>query len=318
MKRAERIWRLHALLNDKPRSLESLQDGLGVSRATVVRDLSYMKDLMGAPIRYDRATNTHGYDPDAPRFELPGLWLNETELYALLAGEHLLDQMQPGLLAPYIGPLRARLRSLLAKSGHSAAAISERIALQSFAPRPSHPERFATIAAALLERHRLHIRYHGRARDTETRRLVHPQRLLRYRDNWFLIAHCDSAEALRTFSLDRIRSADAVASPAAEISAAELDRFIGASFGIFSGTAKAWAVLRFTAEASRWVADEHWHSEQLGQWNNGHWELQVPYSDPRELLMDILKYGPDVEVLDPPELRTLVAARLRDGAALYR
>jgi predicted DNA-binding transcriptional regulator YafY len=317
MKRVERIFRLHALLNERPRSLEALRQALDVSRATIVRDLGYLKDFMGAPLRYDRAANTHGYDPDAPAFELPGLWLNESELYALLAGEHLLEQIQPGLLAPYIGPLRARIRGLLAESGHSAAAITERIRLQPAAPRPGHPERFGTVAAALLERRRLRIRYHGRQRDLLSDRRVHPQRLLRYRDNWYLIAHCDSAAALRIFSLDRIRAADGLDGPALETPPADLDRFAGASFGIFSGTARAWAVLRFSAEASRWVADEHWHPEQIGHWDDGRWQLQVPYSDPRELLMDILKYGPDVEVLAPPELRERVAARLRDGAARY-
>ena len=29
----------------------------------------------------------------------------------------------------------------------------------------------------------------------------------------------------------------------------------------------------------------------------------MPYSDDRELVMDILKYGPDVEVLEPEALR---------------
>ena len=56
MNRAERIYRLHALLQEKPRSLAKLQEELEASRATVVRDLGYMKDFMGAPIDYDRAT----------------------------------------------------------------------------------------------------------------------------------------------------------------------------------------------------------------------------------------------------------------------
>ncbi|WP_256091657.1 hypothetical protein [Candidatus Thiosymbion oneisti] len=34
-----------------------------------------------------------------------------------------------------------------------------------------------------------------------------------------------------------------------------LDRFLGAGFGIFSGSAVAWAVLRFSPAASRWAAD---------------------------------------------------------------
>ncbi|NCA71265.1 MAG: HTH domain-containing protein, partial [Sphingobacteriia bacterium] len=119
MNRAERIYRLHALLQEKPRSLAQLQEALEASRATTVRDLGYMKDFMGAPIEYDRAVNGYRYRTTDPRFELPGLWLNESELYALLATERLLEQMQPGLLAPYVGPLRARIRALLAQTGHS-------------------------------------------------------------------------------------------------------------------------------------------------------------------------------------------------------
>lgn len=45
--------------------------------------------------------------------------------------------------------------------------------------------------------------------------------------------------------------------------------------------------------------------------------LEVPYSDDRELLMDILRYGSDVEVLAPKSLRQKVLQRLREAAAQY-
>ena len=106
--------------------------------------------------------------------------------------------------------------------------------------------------------------------------------------------------------------------PATAIDNKALDRFLSASFGIFSGSAIAWAVLRFSPQASRWVADETWHSEQIGQWIGDSYELQIPYSDPRELMMDVLKYGPDVEVLSPPELREMVAGRLQLASLQYR
>ena len=317
MNRAERIYRIDALLKERPRSLEQLKAALEASRATVVRDLTYMKELMQAPIAYDRATNGYRYAPDAPRFELPGFWLNESELYALLASGQMLDQMQPGLLAPYIGPLRRRIRGLLSQSGHSAAAVADSILLQPMATRTTHPERFGTIAGALLEHRPLLIQYRSRSRDETTERAVHPQRLIRYRDNWYLAAHCERAASLRIFSLDRIGKVVLRPAPALRTEPKVLDRFLGGSFGIFSGSAAAWAVLRFNAEASRWVADEAWHPDQIGQWQGERYELQVPYSDPRELLRDILKFGPDVEVLAPAELRALVAERLRAGAALY-
>jgi predicted DNA-binding transcriptional regulator YafY len=317
MNRAERIYKLHALLQDKPRSLAQMQQNLEVSRATVVRDLGYMKDFMGAPIEYDRPTNGYRYQATSPRFELPGFWLNESELYALLASARLFELVQPGLLAPYVGPLRARIRSLLGQSGHSVTTVDERILLQPFATRTTHPERFGTVASAVLEGHQLVIQYHGRERDRLSDRTVHPQRLLRYRDNWYLAAHCDQAAALRIFSLDRILRVKRLNDCAHSTDPKELERFLGASFGIFSGNASAWAVLRFTPDASRWVADETWHPDQIGQWVKDRFELQIPYSDPRELLMDILKYGPEVEVIAPPGLRTMVAERLVDAANLY-
>jgi len=80
--------------------------------------------------------------------------------------------------------------------------------------RPTHAGRFGRVAGAALEGRKLGIQYHGRERDRLSQRTVHPQRLLRYRDNWYLAAYCEEAAALRLFSLDRIRHAEALAEPA--------------------------------------------------------------------------------------------------------
>jgi predicted DNA-binding transcriptional regulator YafY len=69
---------------------------------------------------------------------------------------------------------------------------------------------------------------------------------------------------------------------------------------------------------ARWVSRETWHSEQDGSYElDGAYMLRVPYSDPRELVMDILKYGADVEVLAPANLRQLVKQQLADANAQY-
>lgn len=318
MNRAERIYKLHALLKrGRPVSLQRMRDTLEASRATVVRDLGYLRDFMDAPIVYDREANGHKYDPDAGEFELPGLWFNETELYALLASEQLLETVQPGLLGPAIGPLRARIRKLLEEGGHTSETVTSRVILQPVATRRMDDELFGRVSSAVFNGKVLDLDYHGRERDSRTRRRVHAHRLLRYRDNWYLIAWCERANNLRTFSLDRIRNAAETESSVEPIPEAELNRYLGASFGIFTGEATEWAVLRFSAERARWVADEIWHPDQIGQWQGAEYELQVPYSDPRELLMDVLKYGPDVEVIAPPALRALVGKRLQQAAAHY-
>ncbi|MGH8744397.1 MAG: helix-turn-helix transcriptional regulator, partial [Burkholderiales bacterium] len=78
-------------------------------------------------------------------------------------------------------------------------------------------------------------------------------------------------------------------------------------------------VLRFTAERARWVAEEQWHPQQKGVFlEDGSYKLSIPYSGTHELVMDILKYGPDVEVIAPGELRSAVAAQLEAAGKQYR
>ena len=89
-------------------------------------------------------------------------------------------------------------------------------------------------------------------------------------------------------------------------------------YGIFTGRNMAWAKLRFTASAARWVASERWHARQKQRWEeDGSYLLEVPYSQPQELVMDVLRYGADVEVLEPASLREQVRTALTQAAARY-
>ncbi len=318
MDRIERIYRIHALLKDgRAHPFARIQEAVGASRATIKRDLAYMRDFMSAPILYERSRNGYFYDPEAPAFELPGLWFNASELYALLAMQQLLEQVEPGLLGGQIGPLKARIGKLLEQSGQPAEVVASRIRLQPVATRPLDEPLFLLASRAVLAARRMEIDYHGRMKDRRQRRTIHPHCLLHYRGNWYLVAWCEQARGLRNFALDRVRDGHLLEAPARLVEQRTLDRHLGASFGIFAGEARDWAVLRFSAESARWVADERWHPDQIGRFVGDRYELQIPYSDPRELIMEILKYGPEVEVLAPASLRREVAARLRRAAALY-
>jgi proteasome accessory factor C len=78
-------------------------------------------------------------------------------------------------------------------------------------------------------------------------------------------------------------------------------------------------VLVFSAERARWIADEHWHPEKQTKWlDDGRFELRVPFNDHRELLMDILKYGADVEVKEPDFLVSAVVEQIEKMQAMYR
>jgi predicted DNA-binding transcriptional regulator YafY len=123
---------------------------------------------------------------------------------------------------------------------------------------------------------------------------------------------------LRSFSIDAIQALGISSEPAIEVDAAELNRELESGYGIFSGAETRQAVLRFSPEIARWVSRETWHSEQAGEYDQaGLYILRIPYSQDTELVMDILKYGDEVEVLDPPDLRVKVRDRIHRMQKLY-
>ena len=55
MDRTERFYRIHHLLGASPVTpFVKLREALGVSRATLTRDLEYMRERLNAPIEFDR------------------------------------------------------------------------------------------------------------------------------------------------------------------------------------------------------------------------------------------------------------------------
>lgn len=321
MDRLERFYKIDQLLKERKLvSFAAFEQELGMSRASVKRDLAYMRDRFNAPIEYDREANGYcfGKPRSGPRYELPGLWFNASEVLALLTTLRMLGDLQPGMLDGQIEPLSERLRSILGSGDHSWQEVEKRIRIFQPERREAGIAHYSTIAAAVLKRSRLWIRHYNRKADRETEREVSPQRLVHYRDNWYLDAWCHLRNDLRSFAVDAIRDAVLRDGRAKEIPAAELDEHLGAGYGIFAGRDVQWATLKFSPEAARWVSAQQWHPKQRARIEkDGSYFLEVPYSGDRELVMEILKFGPDVEVLAPEALRDKVGQALRAAAKHY-
>ena len=320
MDKIERITALHRILKASryPVTVKRLQEELGCSRATAYRDLAYLRDALMAPIEGDGEAGFRYHAADGERFELPGLWLSSEELYALLASQQLLARTTGGVLSAALAPLQKRIEGLLADHAGVDQWPVERVRVVPHRGRKLDETAFRAVAAAVLERRQLGFEYRARSTDERTRRTVSPQRITHYRDNWYLDAWDHEREALRSFAVDRIGGARVLDDAARDIDEAELKQHLGSSYGIFSGEPKGWATIVFSAKAARWVADEHWHSKQQGRFlADGRYELKVPYSVPRELLMDVLHYGADAEVVEPKSLREQLRAHLQLALGNY-
>jgi predicted DNA-binding transcriptional regulator YafY len=161
MDRYERILTLHRILKSAryPVPFARLKDELGCSRATLYRDIAFLRDALGAPIESgdgEEATFRYAAE-EAERFELPGLWLTSEELAALLALNELLGRSDPGVLAGALAPFRARIERLLSDHASGRTLPVERIRVLASGSRRLDQGVFRTVDGIVWRRYATRI-----------------------------------------------------------------------------------------------------------------------------------------------------------------
>ena len=282
---------------------------LEISSATFKRDLTMFRDRLNTPIIYDR--DLGGYkleNPDALQ-QLPGLWFSQEEALALMTIQTMIGQLEPGLLGPKLKPLQTRLNKILETQGADAKTLSQRIRVVHAGKRRLPLKSFELVAKATVDRKQIEIIHLNRQTGESIKRTISPQQLIHYRDNWYVDAWCHLRGGIRSFAIDAIENCILMDTDAKELDSEQLQQQMQSGYGIFGGQAKAWAELKFTVERARWVQHEEWHPDQKGTLHkDGTYTLEVPYSDERELIGDILRMGSDVKVMGPAQLTKQVIA----------
>jgi proteasome accessory factor C len=321
MDKFDRIFHLHAILASRRTaiSLEDLTARLECSKSTLYRVIAALKDTLHAPVEFD--TEVGGFRYAAAKgesaFELPGLWFTPAELQALAVMQRLLKDVGGGLLNEHLGPLSKRLDELTHHRRLNLGEAASRLRFPALAARAAGSA-FQAAASATLQRKKVWIEYHARSTDERSERTVSPQRVTHYRESWYLDAWDDGKAELRSFAIDRISKLTLLSQRAVDVPDAKLDAHYASSYGIFGGEADKIAVLRFSGERVRWVADEVWHPKQEGRrLDDGSYELRIPYRHHHELVMDILRHGPHVVVMEPKSLLDEVKRQLSGALGRY-
>jgi predicted DNA-binding transcriptional regulator YafY len=317
MTKTARVYKIEMLIRNRGHvSFKALLDELEVSPATLKRDLDYLKDRLGAPIEYDRHLNGYKFGAEyrGQKHELPGLWFNERELYSLLMAHQLLSELDSdGVISRHLQPLLDRIHQMLGADESEARSLLKRIRIVSAARRPVPGQFFELVAEALLKRRRVHLRYLTRGRGEVSQRDVSPQRLVHYKSTWYLDAWCHTREKLLRFAMDAIEEAKSLDHRAKDLALKTVEAELDGGYGVFAGKHPHLATLRFSAEAAQWVSREAWHPLQQGQWSpDGSYLLTLPYTDPKELAMDVLRHADQVQITeDNGPLAELVRGRIR-------
>lgn len=296
----------------------NLAEHFEISGRTAQRDVEFIRDRLDAPLQYNHQHRGYCYTDDS--YELPALWINESNILALSLAVRLASTIPDQALKEQLCHLIDRLP--VGTGDHTTPCrkrLSARISVKNIEYSQINRDIFRHAVEALFACNSLDIIYHSPHSDTTTARTIHPLHLMHYMGSWHLIAWCGTRMALRNFALSRFRTI----SPAAENltlpdDLPDLKEYTRQHFGIMQGETATQVALRFTPEISPWISEQIWHPRQRKTLHpNGSLTLHFPVADFRELIKTILSHGADIEVLEPPELVTLVREEIDRMNKIY-
>jgi len=287
-----------------------------IATKSAQRSIDYFRDRLQAPLEYE--SSRKGYFYTDPTFQLPVIRISEEELLALLISRKLITEASAGSLADELGRVSNRLGSLLAANLPGRARPEDAFSFRWKAISPIDPLTFKVVTSSLLQGKLLSFCYYSPTAADSTMRTVEPHHMVNYMGNWHLVAFCHLRNDWRDFVLGRMTlcSVDGAAfdfRPREEWLPCLRD-----TFGIFQNNDSFNVVLRFTPERSRWVKGEIWHegeSEEVLE--DGSLVKAIPASHWAEIMMEILKHGSQVEVLEPRWLREKVVEELSAAVKNY-
>jgi predicted DNA-binding transcriptional regulator YafY len=319
----DRIYDLHKLLKGRKTALalNDILERMECSKATFHRIRRHMSDYLGAPIEFNRDQGGYRYmeGPDSG-YELPGLWFNQQELYALLMIQSLLNNLSISLLQQELSPIKERIDRLLKKQSLDPELLHDRIRILGVATRQVDDHIFLPLAEAVARSKPLTITYSTRDSGVTSCRNISPLCMVNYRNNWYLDTWCHTRQDYRTFAMECIQSITDSKDTFQAIDSKTLDDYFNASYGIYAGDNIEWAVIEFTSDIANRVADELWHPQQKGELlADGRYRLSLPYNSdqPNELLMDIIRHGEAAKLIEPKSLQQQLIQRLQDSLSIY-
>jgi predicted DNA-binding transcriptional regulator YafY len=287
----------------------------GMTTRTVYRDIRALEDELDVPV-FQAGRGRYGIDR---KFFLPPLRLSVPEAIVLFLASRLIarwsDQYDAAVVSAFTKLADALPQPIARHVAATMIAVGEHDANEPFS------RSFSAVARGWAEGRVVEITYDP-GTGTEKRTRVHPYFLepdaaLR---SVYLIGFDEPAGAMRTYKVERIRSATLTTDRYEIPGDFDPDAWLANSWGIWSseGTPTARVRLRFDASIAHRVREAIWHrSQELTELPDGGVELAVTVAGTVEIRPWILSWGDGVEVLEPPELRDAVAASVAAAAARY-
>ena len=316
MKRTSRILEIVQAIATQPRRYrrKDLADRFDMSERMIQKDL----DVIRNGLRLSLLHSADGYYFDeVPK--LPALHYSFSEALAILLAIQAAQQVS-GIASTELAAAVARLEALFPPEFIP---LLQQIVSQprTTVQREHRQEMLMLLNRALLESRKVRMAYATGSRGGEVNdRVVCPYHIMPYVRSWQLVAYCERRQEPLIFKVDRIQEATLLDERYRIPDDFDLNTYMGSTWGLMRGQASQPedVILRFEAQAGRWVTEEYWNdSQQVEEQPDGRFLFRLHIAVTPEFVNWLLYYGSGVEVLEPASLRERVAEEHRRAAEAY-
>ena len=299
-------------------NVEALAHECGVSRRTIFRDLDILR-LAGVPL---------AFDPENQCYRIPGSYylpptnFTPEEALSLIVLCHELGDRSR---LPFFAPARsaaAKLESSLPKrllEQLQRVRGAVHIDTGPHSPLEGQDPTYQRLLDAVGSRQCVRIRYQSHVEGVEICTRLSPYRLLFSRRSWYVIGRASLYRSVRTFNVSRIFQIELLDDRYQIPASFSIDRYLGNAWHLIPEPGPDREVfVRFSPLVARNVAEVGWHKTQRTSFTaDGSLDFRVTVSGLHEMSWWILGYGDQAEVIEPPELRRMLAERVNRLAARY-
>jgi len=294
--------------DDAEHPVDELARTLGTDRETLVRDIETLVARADDPGGFIPGVRIYYTGERVSLTSAPfrrAMRLTASELGALELGLAMLRAERPPDERRAINSALERLRKAMVEVPADVVAMQREASLGA----PADPAMLASVRDAYDRRHKIRIRYRAGGRTESTERTVRSYVLVVASGTWYVIAYCESSDAVRSFRIDRMEAVEPLAERYEIPATFSVDDYLDDRKVLRVGQPRTMRV-RYTPRVARWIAER----EDVAVDPDGSLTMEHPLADVQWGVRHVLQYGPDAEVLEPADVREELMRRLQGAA----
>lgn len=308
MSSAQQLRRLLAILphlaDGEERSYEEIAECVGADWETIRDDLYALSERENAPGGFVEEVQLYfgerGVRTFSSQFHRP-MRLTAGEAAALELGLAMLRAERSPEEHSAIDRARERVHAARTRADDEPA-----LAMRHAEAAAGDSAHLARISEAIRRARKVRIAYRSSGRADVRSRTICPLGMLAARAQWYVVAHCDVSEAVRVFRLDRIEEVELTTESFVRPEEFSIEGVVREDM-VFHGDPPGSMKVRYSPKIAKWIAEHEAGEVQ----EDGSYIVVHPVADVQWAVRHVLQYGPEAEVLEPPELREEVVRRLR-------